>query len=75
MLYSPGEDVLITGAYNAMHTGHRAPHEVWLCAHEKFPRCRQCKDAVIFKFVRRATQPTCDHASKDADFAGGVPAD
>lgn len=67
MLYTPGEHVCITGAYEVLHSRHRAPHDVWLFANEKFPPCRKCE--VIFKFVRRASEPTCDHASTDQDFA------
>ena len=74
MFYSPGESVLITGAYEAMHVGHRSPHQVWVIAHEQFPRCKQCGSGVIFKLVRRATAPTCGHASTDEDFAGGTSA-
>lgn len=74
MLNSPGEHVCITGAYEVLHQTHRLPHDVWLWADEKFPRCRQCGSAVIFKFVRRATEPTCDHAKADEDFADGVSA-
>lgn len=72
MLYSPGELVCITGAYEVLHMGHRPPHQVWLFANEKFPRCRECRGNVIFKFLRRGTEPTCDHASTDEDFAGGT---
>jgi hypothetical protein len=72
MLYAPGEHVCITGVYEVMHQGHRPPHQVWLWADEKFPRCLHCKGGVIFKFVRRAKEPICNHASTDEDFAGGV---
>ena len=74
MFYSPGESVLITGAYDAMHADHRPPHQVWLFAHEQFPRCKECGKGVIFKLVRRATAPTCDHASTDEDFAADTSA-
>ena len=69
MLYMPGDSVFITGAYEALHSGHRPPHQIWLLANEKFPKCKECGSGVIFKFVRRATEPTCDHASTDQDFA------
>ena len=69
MLYIPGEYICITGAYDVLHSGHRAPHQVWLLANEKFPRCRQCGSGVLFKFVGRASEPTCDHVSTDQDFA------
>ena len=72
MLYFPGDHVCITGAYEVMHGGHRPPHEAWLVAEETFPRCRQCGTAVIFKFGRRATKPTCDHISSDQDFLTSV---
>jgi hypothetical protein len=74
MLNTPGERVFITGAYEVMHLGHRPPHKVWLFANEEFPRCRQCRGNVIFKFVRRATEPTCDHISADEDFSCGTSA-
>jgi hypothetical protein len=72
MIYIPGEHVCITGAYEVMHLGHRPPHEAWLWADEKFPRCRRCNGNVIFRFVRRASEPTCDHISADQDFSGWV---
>ena len=68
----PGDHVCITGAYEVLHRGHRLPHEVWLRADEKFPRCQQCGSNVLFKFVRRASEPTCDHISADQDFLGRV---
>jgi hypothetical protein len=66
VLNMPGDHVCITGAYEALHGGHRPPHQVWLRANEKFPRCRQC--SVVFKFVGRASAPTCDHIGSDRDF-------
>lgn len=70
MTYMPGEHVCITGAYEVLHLGHRPPHQVWLCVDEKFPRCRQCDGNVLFRFVRRASEATCDHISTDQDFLG-----
>jgi len=32
------------------------------------PRCRQCGRNVLFKLVRRASEPTCDHITADQDF-------
>ena len=72
MLNIPGHYVCITGAYEVMHLSHRPAHQVWLWVNEKFPRCRQCGGNVLFKFVRRASEPTCDHASADQDFLGWV---
>jgi hypothetical protein len=74
MLGVPEEHVRITGIYDALHFGHRPPHEVFLWQHEIFPRCRQCESNVIFKLVRGTIQPTRDHVSADEDFAGGVSA-
>jgi hypothetical protein len=74
MLCVPGETVRITGVYDVLHFGHRPPHQVFLWQNEIFPRCRQCESNVIFKFVRGAIHPICDHISTDQDFAGGVPA-
>ena len=71
MLYAPGESVLITGCYEAIHMEHRPPHQVWLLFNEEFPRCRHCGAGVIFKLVRRATEPICDLAGTDEDFAAG----
>lgn len=68
MIYIPGDCVCITGAYEALHSGHRPPHQVWLRAEEKFPHCRHCGSNVLFKFACRATEPTCDHISADQDF-------
>lgn len=72
MLCVPDEHVRTTGVYEVLHFGHRSPHEVFLWQHEIFPRCRQCERNVIFKLVRAAIHPTCDHVSADKDFAGGV---
>jgi hypothetical protein len=74
MLCVAGEHVRITGVYEALHFGHRPPHEIFLWQHEIFPRCRQCGGNVIFKLVRGALQPICDHLSADEDFVGGVSA-
>jgi hypothetical protein len=72
MIYIPGNHVCITGAYEVLHSGHRPPHQVWLCVNEKFPRCRQCSSNVQFKFVRRASERTYEHISADQDFVGEV---
>jgi hypothetical protein len=68
MIYIPGHHVCITGIYDVLHSGHRPPHQVWLRVEEKFPRCRQCGSKVSFKFVRRVSEPTCDHIIADPDF-------
>ena len=72
MLCVPDEHVRITGVYEALHFGHRPPHEVFLWQHEIFPRCRQCERNVIFKLVRAAIHPVCDHVSADEDFRAGL---
>jgi hypothetical protein len=72
MIYIPGNYVCITGAYEVVHSKHRPPHQVWLFANEKFPRCRQCSGNVLFKFVGRASEPTCDHISADQDLVARV---
>jgi hypothetical protein len=74
MLCVPGEHVRITGIYDALHFGHRPPHQVFLFQYELFPRCRQCGGNVIFKLVRGTIHPVCDHISADEDFAGGASA-
>jgi hypothetical protein len=74
MLCVPDEHVRVAGVYEALHFGHRPPHQVFLFQHEIFPRCRQCGSNVIFKLVRAAIRPTCDHISADKDFATGVSA-
>ena len=51
MLYIPGEYICITGVYDVLHSGHRAPRQVWLFANQKFPRCRQCESGVLIKSV------------------------
>lgn len=72
MIYIPGDEVFITGVYEVMHMGHRPPHQAWLFAGEKFPYCQQCGSNVLFKFIRRASEPTCSHINADQDFAGRV---
>ncbi len=72
MLCVPGETVRIAGVYDVLHFGHRPPHEVFLWQDEIFPRCRQCGGNVIFKLLRGAIRPVCNHISADEDFAGGV---
>lgn len=72
MLCVPGENVRIAGIYEVLHFGHRPPHQVFLWQNEFFPRCRHCGSNVIFKLVRAAIHPVCDHIRADQDFAGGV---
>lgn len=72
MLCVPGENVRISGVYDVLHFGHRPPHQVFLWQAEIFPRCRHCGANVIFKLIRGAIHPVCDHISADEDFAGGV---
>ncbi len=74
MLCVPGENVRVAGVYDVLHFGHRPPHQVFLWQNEIFPRCGHCGSNVIFKFVRGAIHPVCDHISADQDFTGGVPA-
>lgn len=69
--FGPGRTRPHTGVYDALHFGHRPPHEIFLWQHEIFP-CRQCGSNVIFKLARGTMQPTCDHISADEDFASGV---
>ncbi len=68
MLCVPDEPVRVSGVYEALHFGHRPPHQVFLWQHEIFPRCRQCERNVIFKLVRVAIHSACDHVSADEDF-------
>lgn len=57
MLCVPSEPVRITGVYEALHFGHRRPHEVFLSQHEIFPRCRQWGSNIIVGRILTALSP------------------
>ena len=69
MLKVPGEIVHLTGIYEVIHLGHRGTHEALLWTDERFPQCRQCKDGVIFSFVREPyVSEAVQHITADPDF-------
>jgi hypothetical protein len=41
-----------SGIYKVRHRKHRLPHEVSLFRDQRFPRCAQCQNAVVFELVR-----------------------
>jgi hypothetical protein len=41
-----------SGIYKVRHRKHRLPHEVSLFRDQKFPRCAQCQNAVVFELLR-----------------------
>ena len=47
-----------SGIYRVQHQKHRLPHEVTLLRDQKFPRCAQCQDAVIFEMLQAAKDET-----------------
>ena len=52
MEYIPGDTVPVSGVYRVEHDWHRLMHEATLLVDTRFPRCKQCKDAVRFHLVR-----------------------
>ncbi len=41
-----------SGIYKVRHKNHRLPHEVSLFRDQRFPRCAQCHNAVMFELLR-----------------------
>ncbi|MGC2744271.1 MAG: hypothetical protein WA672_13850 [Candidatus Angelobacter sp.] len=41
-----------SGIYKVRHRKHRLPHEVSLFRDQRFPRCAQCQNAVVFELLR-----------------------
>ena len=41
-----------SGIYKVRHKNHRLPHEVSLFRDQRFPRCAQCENAVVFELLR-----------------------
>ena len=52
LAYGTGAEISQSGIYRVVHETHRLPHEVTLLRDERFPKCSQCHDAVVFEFVR-----------------------
>ncbi len=40
------------GIYRVRHSEHRLPHEVTLLKDQRFPKCANCQDSVLFEFIR-----------------------
>ncbi len=68
MLFVPGERVRITGVYEVLHQGHRAPHQGFLSEGDRFPDCQRCGGNVIFRLVRPVKELTCNHVNADEGF-------
>ena len=52
--FSTGQAIPESGICAIHHAGHRLPHEVTLMKGERFPRCGQCSDRVVFALLRGA---------------------
>jgi hypothetical protein len=47
-----------SGVYRVQHRKHRLPHEVTLLRDNTFPRCAQCKNAVMFELLQAVKDET-----------------
>lgn len=56
--HPPGELCTQGGIYQAIHHAHRAPHKVLVRKGDRFPRCQGCGEAVRFRLIKQAEQPT-----------------
>lgn len=52
--FRPGEVAPESGVYKVVHRRHRAPHNVLALAGMRFPKCRDCGEAVRFQIVHPA---------------------
>ena len=52
--FETGAIVPETGIYRVVHVAHRLPHEVVIRKGEHFPKCANCKDAVLFDLAHAA---------------------
>jgi hypothetical protein len=52
--FKPGDVANETGVYLVSHDRHRLPHEVIVLRGERFPRCANCSEAVIFELFYAA---------------------
>ncbi len=50
--FRPGDKVPQSGIYRIEHDKHRMMHHATLTGGTRFPRCKQCGDAVRFVSVR-----------------------
>jgi hypothetical protein len=60
------EIVRQSGIYKVRHRKHRLPHEVTVLRDQRFPRCAQCQNAVVFELVRAVTDDS------DATFSSRI---
>jgi hypothetical protein len=51
--YKPGDSVPASGIYCIEHEPHRLMHTATLLVQSRFPRCKQCGDAVRFTLIRK----------------------
>lgn len=56
--YRPGDHVPQSGIYRVNHDSHRLMHEATLIQGTRFPRCRECRNAVRFELRRAVQTPT-----------------
>lgn len=64
--------VRVSGVYEIVHQGHRAPHQGFLCKGDRLPNCQRCGDNAIFRLIHPTKEPNCEHISADGDFMRGV---
>ena len=62
--FETGAEAPETGIYRVIHVNHRLPHEVTLLKGDRFPRCIQCKGAVLFELVHAAPDLFRDRRSR-----------
>jgi hypothetical protein len=58
------EIVRQSGIYKVRHRKHRLPHEVTVLRDQRFPRCAQCQNAVIFELVRAVDESDVTFSSR-----------
>jgi hypothetical protein len=55
----------MSGVYEAVHRGHREPHQVLIIRGEELPACRVCRGHVRFCLIS-----AIDHLTHDWDLTG-----
>jgi hypothetical protein len=53
-VFETGMLVPETGIYLVVHSAHRLPHEVVVIKGQRFPRCKECGDTVLFELLHAA---------------------
>lgn len=62
--YRPGDTVVQSGIYRAVHVAHRLPHLTTVLAGQRFPTCRKCGNEARFELYMGA-----EECSRDRDLA------